>query len=218
MRDAGARPGIHATRPYDADVRTRHLLFDVMDTLVREPWFEDAPAFFGMTLEELHAAKHPTAWIAFEEGRLEEREFLDGFFRDGRSFDHAAFLAHMRAGYRWLPGMEDLLAELSAAGVPMDAFSNYPVWYRTIEEDLGLGRFLDWRFVSCRTGLRKPDARVYAYVIATLDVPPAACLFVDDREENIAAARAAGLDALRFTDAQELRGELARRGVLDRPA
>ncbi len=189
------------------------LLLDVMDTLVREPWFEDAPAFFGMSLEELHAAKHPTAWIAFEEGRLDEEAFLDGFFRDGREFDRAGFLAHLRAGYRWLPGMEALLAELRGAGVPMHALSNYPTWYRAIEEDLGLGRFLAWSFVSCETGLRKPDLRAYTHAVEELGVPAADCLFVDDREENVAAAREAGMDAVRFTGADALREELARRGL-----
>ena len=39
------------------------LLLDVMGTLVYEPFHTELPAFFGMTLEELYAAKHPTAWI-----------------------------------------------------------------------------------------------------------------------------------------------------------
>jgi len=193
---------------------TRVLLLDVMDTLVREPWFEDAPAFFGMSLEELHAAKHPTAWVAFEEGRLDEAAFLDGFFRDGRAFDHAAFLAHLRAGYRWLPGVEALLGELRDAGVPMHALSNYPEWYRAIEEDLRLSRFLAWTFVSCRTGLRKPDPRAYAHAVERLGVPAGACLFVDDREENVVAARESGMDAVRFTGAPALREELERRGLV----
>ena len=53
------------------------LLFDVMDTLVREPFFTDVPAFFGMTLDELFAEKHPTSWIDFEHGRIDEARYFE---------------------------------------------------------------------------------------------------------------------------------------------
>jgi HAD superfamily hydrolase (TIGR01509 family) len=192
------------------------LLFDVMDTLVHEPFHREMPAFFGLTLEELVAAKHPTAWIDFELGRLSEEEFLRGFFRDGRAFDPRAFLDCVEAAYRFLPGMEALLGELAARGHVIHALSNYPVWYRRIEERLRLSRFLRWSFVSCDTGVRKPDARAFLGPVTTLGVAPHACLFVDDRPANCAAARAAGLQALDFSGAGPLRRELVQRGLLAR--
>lgn len=48
------------------------LLFDIMDTLVRDPFYQDVPAFFGMSLKELIDIKHPTAWIEFEKGLIDE--------------------------------------------------------------------------------------------------------------------------------------------------
>lgn len=36
------------------------ILFDVMDTIVTDPFFEHMPRFFNMTFKELLAAKHPT--------------------------------------------------------------------------------------------------------------------------------------------------------------
>jgi len=190
------------------------LLFDVMDTLVHEPFHREMPAFFGMTLAELIEAKHPTAWIDFELGRLEEGEFLRGFFRDRRAFDHQAFLAAVSAAYRYLPGMEAVLAALAARGHAIHALSNYPIWYRRIEARLGLSRYLSWSFVSCDTGLRKPDPEAFRLAARTLGVEPRACLFLDDREENCAAARALGMETLRFTSAEVLAAELARRGLL----
>ncbi|NOT32372.1 MAG: HAD-IA family hydrolase [Planctomycetes bacterium] len=190
------------------------LLFDVMDTLVHEPFHREMPAFFGMTLAELTAAKHPTAWIDFELGRASEAEFLASFFRDGRDFDRAGFVDCVRAAYRWLPGMEELLAALCARGHVLHALSNYPEWYRMVEERLGLSRYLAWSFVSCRTGVRKPDERAFTGAAAELGVPPGECLLIDDRAENVAAARAQGLQALRFTSAYQLGLELAQRGLL----
>lgn len=200
------REGAESSRPV--------LLLDVMDTLVHEPFFAEMPGFFGLSLEELLVQKHPTAWIDFELGQLGEEEFLTRFFRDGRAFDHAAFRRMLEASYRWLPGMETLVRRLAAAGHSLHALSNYPAWYLRIEERLGLSRYLAWSFVSCRTGVRKPDPRAFRGAAQALGRAPGECLLIDDRGPNCEAARAVGMQAVHFTGAEELGRELARRGLL----
>src|SRR5690606_37255117 len=109
-------------------------LWDVMDTLVSDPFRHVMPAFFGMTLPEMLALKHPTAWRRFERNELSEAEFLASFFSDGRAYDREGFKAAVRASYAWIEGVEPLLAALRERGVDMHAFSNYPEWYAWIEE------------------------------------------------------------------------------------
>jgi len=184
------------------------LLLDVMGTLVYDPFHEEIPAFFGMSLRELFAQKHPDAWIRFEHGELTEREMLCSFFADGRSFDHAAFEATVRGAYRWLDGIERLLSELRERGTPMHTMSNYPSWYRWIEAELELSRYLPWTFVSCETGLRKPAQAAYKNAAETLGVAPERCVFVDDREKNVSAAREVGMRGVVFESAAQLRAEL----------
>jgi len=191
------------------------ILCDVMDTLVHEPFWREMPAFFGLELRELLAVKHPSAWVEFELGRLSEQEFLQGFFRDGRRFDHAGFLAAVHGAYRWLPGMQALVTELAEAGFALHALSNYPLWYRAIEARLGLSRHLAWSFVSCDTGLRKPDPQAFRHAVQALGVAPGECLLIDDRPENCAAAEGLGLSSVCFQGAPELRAELVRRGLLE---
>jgi HAD superfamily hydrolase (TIGR01509 family) len=193
------------------------LLFDVMGTLVYEPFYREVPSFFGMSLREIIEQKHPTAWIDFECGHIDEATMMARFFADGRSFDHAGLRTTMRDAYRWLDGMQELMSELQAAGWPMHLLSNYPDWYRIIEDKLTLSRFASWRFVSCRMGVRKPDAEAYLIPARELGLPPAELLFIDDRKENCDAALALGLDAIVFEDAAQLRRELQRRGVRRRP-
>lgn len=190
------------------------LLWDVMGTLVHDPFFEDMPAFFGMTFDAMLRAKHPRAWVEFEVGKRDEQEFLDDFFLDRRAFDHRAFIRTVAGAYAWLPGMEALLQELQGAGCSMHAFSNYPVWYRLIEERLSLSRYLEWSFVSCMTGYRKPDPDAYRCVLDGLGIDARELLFVDDRESNCAAARELGIDALCFDGASSLRRSLVDAGVL----
>jgi HAD superfamily hydrolase (TIGR01509 family) len=189
------------------------LLFDVMDTLVWDPVWIMAD-FFDAPMEELWAAKHPTAWVDFECGKIDQQTFLDSFFTDGRSYDQEAFLRLFADGYRWVDGVEDILIALKARGVVMHALSNYPLWWRIIEDKLKLSRYLEWSFVSCMTGVRKPAAAAYLGPAQSLGVDPQRCLFIDDRSRNCEAARAAGMDAIRFRWADQLTDELKKRGLV----
>ena len=193
----------------------RIILWDLMDTLVSDPFFRHMPEFFGLSLDELIQQKHPTAWLEFERGEIDEAKLAQKFFADGRSFDLAAFKEHIATGYQWLDGMHELVRELHARGVPMHLLSNYPAWYTLCTDRLDLTRYVAPSFISCETGVRKPDAEAYLGPCRTLDVPPSACLFVDDREKNCAAARAVGMPAFRFQkDVPALRRELQKHGLL----
>lgn len=196
-----------------ADNSPKVLLLDVMSTLVYDPFHEVMPAFFGMTMAEMMAAKHPSAWIEFEHGRMDAGTFLDQFFADGREFDRAGFMRAIRDAYTLLPGIGPLLAELAHIGVPMYALSNYPVWYRLIEAELGLSRFLDWSFVSCDTGVRKPASQAYLQPCTALGILPEEALFVDDQVKNCAAAEAVGMRSIVFQGAEKLREDLRAQGI-----
>ena len=194
------------------------LLLDVMETLVTDPFREEIPALFGMTPDQLLAVLDLDAWWAFEEGRLSEAEYLARCFADRRAVDGQRLRDCVRQAYRWLDGMEGLLAELKRAGFPMHALSNYTVWYQLIDQSLELSRFLEWTFVSCLTGVRKPAAEAYRNAAETLGVEPQACLFIDDRRVNVEAAREVGMDAILYRGARRLRRELAQRGLLEQSA
>jgi HAD superfamily hydrolase (TIGR01509 family) len=192
------------------------ILWDVMDTLVVDPFRHVMPAFFGMTLAQLLEEKHPTAWGRFERSELSELEFLATFFKDGRSYDRDGFKARVRASYRWIEGIEALLARLRERGADMHALSNYPQWYTWIEERLGLSRYLSWSFVSCHTRLRKPDPAAYELAAQQLGLGPEQLLFIDDRKVNCDAARTMGWSAIHFQgDVAELERALVALGSLD---
>lgn len=62
-----------------------------------------------------------------------------------------------------------------------------------------LGAFNHLTF-SHRLRTTKPDPAIYAHAAGGLGVPPAEILFIDDREDNIAGALAAGMQAIRYLD------------------
>jgi len=190
------------------------LLFDVMDTLVYDPVAKEIPGFFGLTTQELFARRDPSAWRSFEVNAISEAECLNRLFAGQGAFDHTEFLACVRTAYRWVDGMEELVAELSARKVEMHTLSNYSSWYRMIDEQLAVSRFVAWSFVSFHTGVRKPAPEAYTNVVTKLGGPPSRFLFIDDREVNCAAARDTGMLAHRFDGVQGLREALRRNGVL----
>ena len=197
-----------------ADSTPQVVLLDVMGTLVHDPFFVEVPRFFGVDLKALVATKHPTAWVDFELGAIDEEELARRFFADGRMLDVPGLKRAMLDAYAFLPGIEPLLQRLRSRGVTMHVLSNYPCWYRLIEDKLGLSRYLPWTFVSCETGARKPDARAYLGACAQLGVAASACVFVDDRRQNCDGARAVGMDAIVFDHAHGLEAALHERGLL----
>ena len=60
----------------------------------------------------------------------------------------------------------------------------------------------------------KPDRAIYDHHATTFGIEPAAALFIDDSQKNVDGARAAGWQAVLFTDAATLENDLIRLGVL----
>lgn len=191
------------------------ILFDVMDTLVYNPFNAEIPKFFGVSQSRLLAEKRPDSWLRFEAGEIDQAEYLRDYFSDSRDFDHDAFLETVEHAYRWIDGAEELLKHLSDEGFEIHALSNYPIWYRTIEAKLRLSRYLRWTFVSCLTGIRKPAPEAFLSAAQDLNRAVADCLFIDDHDANCRAAESVGLPSIVFSDMRGLSAELRRRGLID---
>ena len=67
-----------------------------------------------------------------------------------------------------------------------------------MSEQLDYRQLFDREFYSCRLGSAKPDAAYFRTLLARLELPPEAALFLDDNEANVASARAVGLHAEHF--------------------
>jgi FMN phosphatase YigB (HAD superfamily) len=61
-------------------------------------------------------------------------------------------------------------------------------------------------------GVAKPDAGIYLHAIEKLGIPPGEALFIDNLEENIRAAEAAGLHGIVFRNMEQLARDLKLRG------
>lgn len=192
------------------------LLFDLMGTVLYDPYLEALQAATSMDVKGAFARRDPQCWPQFELGVIDEDEFVRRFFAEpgtGHRFDREAFNRVRREGYRMLPGMQELL---EALGGRADCYiaSNYPVWIDQMCIDFGLDRWVRGVYASCHLGVRKPDRAFFQAILDDLHVVPSRCLFVDDRADNCEAAAALGMQAHLFDGAEGLARRLRTEGIL----
>lgn len=192
------------------------VLFDLMGTVVYDPYHEALEAATGMEIASVMGLRDPHCWPAFEVGAIDEAEFARRFFAHpdpSRRFDIDAFNRVRCEGYRLLPGMADLLDALQGR-VECYIASNYPVWIEQMGADLGLDRWIRKVYASCNLRLRKPDPAFFLAILDDLALQPQECLFVDDRADNCDAAAGVGLHAHLFDGADGLRRRLQAEGLI----
>lgn len=114
-------------------------------------------------------------------------------------------------------GMIALVEALDAAGVPLFAITNFSAefWPPFRAREAALFDRFRGIVVSGEERLVKPDPAIYALALDRFGLAPGEGLFVDDRDDNVAAAEAAGLFGHHFTDAARLRAHLESLGLLD---
>ncbi|CAA9540502.1 MAG: hypothetical protein AVDCRST_MAG23-2009 [uncultured Sphingosinicella sp.] len=115
-----------------------------------------------------------------------------------------------------VPGVHAIVEALDAKGVPLFGITNFSAdfWgpFRA-REDAFFRRFRDI-VVSGEEKLLKPDPAIYYLALDRFRLKPAEALFIDDRIVNVEGARAVGMQAHLFTDAEDLRLRLKAEGLL----
>jgi putative hydrolase of the HAD superfamily len=156
---------------------------------------------------------------AYDEGKLTGIAFWQKFLRDAglpQDRDTVEKLNHCDARM-WTtenPAMVAWQRALKQRGLLTAILSN-------MGDDVlaSVERAFDWihRFDvlvwSYQFGAAKPDPAIYRHTLGKLGVQPEETLFIDDKLENIEAARALGMVAIQFSTVERLRQDLAAAGL-----
>ncbi len=156
-------------------------------------------------------------WGAFDQGLIDAATVTDRIAtRTG--WPHGEVAQVVRAvpdELQLLPGTVTLIQELKRAGHRLFYLSNMPEPYANhLERHYPLNEWFESGLFSGRVKQSKPSAEIYRLAIERFGVAPASCLFLDDHWANIEAARAAGWQALLFSDADAMRPQLQALGLL----
>jgi HAD superfamily hydrolase (TIGR01509 family) len=158
--------------------------------------------------------EHPD-WHEFDRGTLTAESATTHFAKlSGRSPDEVRELIRATAeSLRPIEGTIELLEKLAAAGVHLYLLSNMPVsTYEILVQRHAFFEYFRHMVISGAILLLKPEPAIYQHLVEKTGIVPAESVFIDDLERNVAAARDAGLHAIRFTGPEACRTEL--RGYL----
>jgi 2-haloacid dehalogenase len=114
-----------------------------------------------------------------------------------------------------LDDVVDVLEELRERPLGLYALSNFSGdLFREVSPRFEFLKWFDGLLISGDEGIIKPDPAIYELLLDRFSLTARRTVFIDDRVENIQAARAAGLVGIHFHSASQLRRELVERGVL----
>ena len=77
-----------------------------------------------------------------------------------------------------------------------------------------LDEVLDLVVLSGEVGCAKPDERIFLLAADLLHLSPGEILFIDDAQENVLGAQAAGMQIIQFVETEQLGAELHRLGLV----
>ena len=156
---------------------------------------------------------------AYDRGALSAQTYWESVARDlDKPMDAEVLRALVNADTAiWTqPNVEmmEWAARLNQAGIKTGILSNIgdAMEVGVLGRFPALGEFTHHTF-SHRLGIAKPDAAIYRHAVEGLSVPAGEILFVDDRGENIAAARAAGMVGVQYLGHGGFVEEMRRMGL-----
>lgn len=152
-------------------------------------------------------------WGELDHGIYEEAEILTHFREDNKDHLDAFNLVwdnrdKLVAPYTYAV---QWIERLKKAGFKVYLLSNYPRDVFTLHTECGCFPFLDkvdGKVVSGFVKMVKPNADIYEHLLREYGLQAKECVFIDDREENVEAARALGMKGIVFAGYEQACAEL----------
>ena len=91
-----------------------------------------------------------------------------------------------------------LVADLKAAGYKLYVLSNMSLEFIEFLRKTEVYKYFDGEVISCEEHVVKPDAEIYRRLVERYGLDVSETLFIDDRKENVEAARNEGWEGFNF--------------------
>ena len=154
--------------------------------------------------------------LDYEAGRISTTDFYETFCRQTNARPDFQLLVEAACDiFEVNAPIKPLVAQLGAVyRVGLLSNTNAAHWQRVSDGRYGLipGIF-EQIVLSFEVGLVKPDPKIFQHAAKLTGLAPPEIFYVDDVPGHVAAARAAGFDAVQYCTVSQLAAELTARSV-----
>jgi putative hydrolase of the HAD superfamily len=162
-------------------------------------------------------SRHQMLVSSLERGKISLQEYLERtiFYRP-RSFTPDAFKEYMFSLSQTNKETLQLAKELSrSCKYLMSTINNESKELNLFRiQTFGLHEIFSLFVSSCFVGLRKPEDAIYRLALEITQRPPEESCFIDDRPLNLDSASRLGMHVIQMKNAEQLRQDLQKLGVV----
>lgn len=199
-------------------VSTRAVIFDLGQVILQ--WIPERALESVLPPDEIAAFFDRVGFFAWNSKLDGGGSFAEAEEKLAEQFpaDRELILTYRRNFVRtvpaYVPGTLAIVATLRQHGIRVEALTNWAEeTFNLVRDDFGGLKLFEDIVVSGTERVMKPDHTIYDIACRRLGVAPQDAIFIDDSPVNAGAATAFGMTGLVFTDAAQLREELAARGL-----
>ena len=171
----------------------------------------------GLNPDEVKSAIFDFGWeVKYESGLISSDQFHQHFCDVTKTnLAKSQFLSYVGDVFSPNQRIFPLLTQLKARNFPMGILSNTcPAhWDHVVRHFKVVGQFFEPLILSYQVQSMKPEQKIYDAAIEQAGCQTKNVFFVDDRQENVEGAIAAGMDAVLYTSVPNLMRDLESRGV-----
>ena len=190
----------------------KNVVFDIGNVLIAFSW-RDVMLDVGIKPEDTDVIANATVrsrfWNELDRGIMTEDEILGEFVAGapGHEDEVRRFFARVTESMPPFDYSKGWLHSVKERGYNVYILSNFSNYnFNTCKPTYTFLEEADGAIISYRYHVVKPERRIYEILLETYSLDPKECVFIDDREDNIAAAVELGFNGIvfkSFKDASE---------------
>lgn len=203
----------------EEDRAVKNIVFDVGQVLVKYDW-QSFLAGFGFDKAKYERLADITfrsqTWQERDRGCLPDEEYVEQMVKSAPEYEKeireimrrsAETISIMDYSKTWVQYLKE-------QGYHIYILSNFCSYMlERTKASMGFLEYVDGAVFSCDVNQLKPEPEIYHTLLDRFGLKPEETVFLDDREENCAAAEKEGIHAIRFTSFKAAAAELEKLGV-----
>ena len=196
----------------------KNIIFDIGNVLAAFRWADYIRRDLGFSEEVVKVFGEKIVvnplWDELDLGIRDEKEIIEEMKSRVPEYQKEAdaFFENILEIVETYPYSREWLSRLKQEGYHVYLLSNYPRSTYLMHEQAKFDfvPVADGKVISGFEKMAKPDPRIYRLLMKRYVLQPEECVFLDDRQVNIDAAVALGMQGIVFTGYEEANAELER--------